>query len=578
MLKRWNKSIINLLLIPIILLAVLAILSSALGYNRLTMMKNKAIGFSDKQMPSISLLGTINTDMEIIHKKSLQHITSLNLKDKITYVAQIKKGCEGIEKNMEEFSQYLGEDDIDDIEKLKELFQQFRKAVANVMAYSASSEMSSYAYEYSNGELTDISKQLESQIASLQETVNARVIDGRKDIMNGYVKGRVAILIVFVFTIIVVVISLINVIFKFVRPIVKMRSELGDIMEGIQNKEGDLTRRILVNREDEIAELGNGINKFLEELQRIFKIINMNCDNMDVVVNDVTQRVSSSNLNSSEIFAIAEELTATMVDVSQNVSSINDNASKVSVDINAIAGKTVSTNEFSKAMRKNAEQVEESAQFIMNSVNLKIEELLVQMTEAIHDCEKVKQVNSLTDEILSISRQTNLLALNAAIEAARAGEAGKGFAIVAEEISVLADSSKEAAGRIQKVNQIVLDSVVNLSDGAQVILDYLKNDILKEFHAFAESGKQYKEEATFVQVTMNEITSRTEELEKVVAQIAGAIDTITIAINESTNVIGNITESTGLLVEEVSEISGRMDETKSVVDGLKAEAEIFVKL
>lgn len=578
MLKRWNKSITNLLLIPIILLAVLAILSGALGYNRLTMMKDKAIGFSDKQMPSISLLGTINTDIESIHKKSLQHITSLNLKDKITYVTQIKMDCEEIEKNMEKFSQYLEGDDIDDLEKLKEMFQQFRKAVANVMAYSASSEMSSYAFEYSNGELTDISKQLESQIASLQETVNARVIDGRKDIINGYARGSFVILIVFVFTIIVVVISLINVIFKFVRPIVKMRSELGDIMEGIQNQEGDLTRRILVNREDEIAELGNGINKFLEELQRIFKIISMNCEEMDVVVNDVTQRVSSSNLNSSEIFAIAEELTATMVDVSQNASSINENASRVSVDINAIAGKTVSTNEFSKAMRKHAEQVEESAQFSMNAVDQKIKELLVQMTEAIHDCEKVKQVNSLTDEILSISSQTNLLALNAAIEAARAGEAGRGFAIVAEEISSLADSSKETAGRIQKVNQVVLDSVVNLSDGAQVILDYLKDDILKEFHTFAESGKQYKEEAAFVQVTMDEITSRTEELEKVVAEIASAIDTITTAINESTNVIGTITESTGLLVEEVSEISNRMDETKSVVDGLKAEAEIFVKL
>ena len=64
-----------------------------------------------------------------------------------------------------------------------------------------------------------------------------------------------------------------------------------------------------------------------------------------------------------------------------------------------------------------------------------MEIILAKLNQAIEESKSVDQVNSLTDDILSISAQTNLLALNASIEAARAGEAGKGFAVVADEIS-----------------------------------------------------------------------------------------------------------------------------------------------
>ena len=81
------------------------------------------------------------------------------------------------------------------------------------------------------------------------------------------------------------------------------------------------------------------------------------------------------------------------------------------------------------------------------------QETRADLERAIADSKRVQEIDTLTEEILSISSQTNLLALNASIEAARAGEAGKGFSVVAEEIRELADHSRLAVDQIRKVTE-----------------------------------------------------------------------------------------------------------------------------
>ncbi len=99
-------------------------------------------------------------------------------------------------------------------------------------------------------------------------------------------------------------------------------------------------------------------------------------------------------------------------------------------------------------MNAHAQSMESVARTNMESTDRKVSEILEILQKAIEDSNSVKQVNSLTNDILNIASQTNLLALNASIEAARAGEAGRGFAVVASEISQL------AAGAVRRLPTI----------------------------------------------------------------------------------------------------------------------------
>ena len=222
--------------------------------------------------------------------------------------------------------------------------------------------------------------------------------------------------------------------------------------------------------------------------------------------------------------------------------------------------------------------MQNSARSNMESTSVKVNEILTVLNQAISDSESVNQVNSLTDDILSIARQTNMLALNASIEAARAGEAGKGFAVVAAQISQLASASQEAANRIQEINSVVTSAVHNLADHANGLVDYMSDSILPEFEAFVESGSEYKKKASFVEEVMNEFVEKTDMLNEKMGDIADSINTIANAIEEGVNGVSGAADSTQGLVGEMEDITVHMDENQSIAASLKQETEIFINL
>ncbi len=141
-------------------------------------------------------------------------------------------------------------------------------------------------------------------------------------------------------------------------------------------------------------------------------------------------------------------------------------------------------------MEKNAVKNKQNTSQIVNSIIGKLQ-------IAIKESKKVEKVNELTDNILNISSQTNLLALNASIEAARAGEAGKGFAVVANEISQLADSSRETANNIQSINTMVITSLNELINNSNHLVKYIDENILPDYDGFVLAGKQYSKDSIF---------------------------------------------------------------------------------
>ena len=362
-----------------------------------------------------------------------------------------------------------------------------------------------------------------------------------------------------------------------IKPIIATNKDIRDIIDGIDNGEGDLTKRVRVISNDEIADLGNGINLFMDKLQEILKLIIENTNYMENVVAEVDGSVVKSNDSASDLSAMTEELSATMQDVGLSVNTINDNADNILKDVEIIATKSDDINQFSKEMKANAEKIESDARYNMVQTGEKVGNILDVLNKAIEDSKSVDQVNNLTNDILNISSQTNLLALNASIEAARAGEAGKGFAVVADEIRQLADSSRETANKIQSINSVVVAAVNNLSDNANNLVSYLQQTILPEFQTFVDGGVKYKENASYIENAMDEFVEKTDVLKKNMDEIAHSINTITTVVDDGAAGVNNAAISTQDLVEDMVNISNKMIENKGIAQNLKNSTNIFAK-
>ena len=363
-----------------------------------------------------------------------------------------------------------------------------------------------------------------------------------------------------------------------IKPILATNKDIREIISGIDNGEGDLTKRVTILSNDEIADLGNGINIFMEKLQGILKLIIENTNLMEGVVEAVDKSVAASNDSASDLSAMTEELSATMQDVGQSVNVINDSANNVREDVDIIASKSNEINTFSKQMKEDADNMESNARNNMEQTSEKVGEILEVLNNAIEDSKSVDQVNNLTNDILSISSQTNLLALNASIEAARAGEAGKGFAVVADEIRELAESSRNTANNIQEINEMVISAVEGLISSSNKIVDYVDETILPDYDDFVSSGKQYNDDSTHIKNIMDEFTGLSNDMQKTIKSMVDAINGITKAVEESADGVTSAAMSVDSLVADMNDVNKEMDTNQNVSDKLRKETECFVKL
>lgn len=418
---------------------------------------------------------------------------------------------------------------------------------------------------------------MDVQIETMMSNAGTQSEKASAELAAKYSSARVRGMFIIMLILVLLFVTLYGVFMLVIRKLNVATKEIKGIIKGIDDRQGDLTRRITILSNDEVADLGNGINTFMEKLQNIMRLIIINSQKLEAVVGEVQQNLHTSNDSAADLSAVTEELSATMQEIGESASVINQNAEAVLEKVVEIAGKSGEINEYSKGMKESADKLEADARTNMERTNLKVNEILNVLNQAIEDSRSVEQVNGLTNDILNISSQTNLLALNASIEAARAGEAGRGFAVVAEQIRQLADSSRETANHIQQINGIVTNAVHNLSDNADNLVSYMKESILPEFAAFVEGGAQYRENATYIESVMNEFTEKTDALKNEVDSIADSISSITHAIEEGAKGVNGAAQSTQTLVADMDNINERMNENREIASALQKETDVFTK-
>lgn len=568
------NSVKNKIMIPVLLLAIIAFATSILSIMNADSISKKGDDIANNYLVTIENVGYLSESTQKLTRSAYSYIVAEGDAAKKSVKDNIESLKSEIDGYMKDYEQTLDENEETAYSSYKNYYSQFLTQFGVLEKYVDTNQTVN-ASKLANNNLVDVCNSLESALDNMTNSEVEATDHAMRQMhaLAAFAKttGGVCLVVAIGALIVAFLIST----RKVVNPIVKTNKELKEISALINDNNGDLTKRVNVKSSDEIGQLAQGINQFLDILQNTIGKIVEGSKNLDNMINSVGENVTVSNDNAQDVSSAMEELSATMQEIAATIQTVNDNTESVGKNVVDIADKTGEINNYSQDMRERADSLAKSADENKRTTDEMVDNIVGTLKKAIEDSKSVERVNELTGEILNISSQTNLLALNASIEAARAGEAGKGFAVVADEIRQLADSSRDTANNIQAINEHVTSAVYQLIDNSNKIIKYIEETILADYDSFVQAGAQYNEDACYISETMQEFAEKTEKLKELMKNTVESIEGISSGVEQSANAVTSSAVSTSQLVEQMNSIDKEMSESRNTVGELKAQTDVF---
>ncbi len=420
-------------------------------------------------------------------------------------------------------------DQSDSLEQFEGSMAEFAEHLKELISIHSSDKwrMDSYMIRTDIGPLVnEIGKHVNKMVASLQEQAR-----GTSKALADQVASTIGL--VFALLVVGVLVGLSGAFFisrAIVAPLVETQAAMADIASG----NGDLTKRIKVSGNDEIAQLANAFNLFAEKIQNIIK-----------EVSGITENVA----NASERMTVVTDETRRGADRQQQETD------EVAIAVNemAAAGQEVARNASAAAeAAHNADVAADNGRQVVGHTIEAIDSLAREVSEAGAVIDRVEKdsesIGGVLDVIKGIAEQTNLLALNAAIEAARAGEQGRGFAVVADEVRTLASRTQQSTAEIQTM----IERLQSGTRDAVSVMDQSRQMAEATVGQAAKAGTSLEE--------INAAVTTIKDLNSQIACSAEEQSSVAEEINEKVVRISDITDQTAAGSQQSASASNELNQ------------------
>ncbi|MCG9696763.1 methyl-accepting chemotaxis protein [Shewanella sp. Isolate11] len=315
-------------------------------------------------------------------------------------------------------------------------------------------------------------------------------------------------------------------------PLVQAIDAMNDIAQG----DGDLTKRLPTEGNDEVVELAKAFNIFVAK-------INMMVANLQPVGHELNQ-------DAEQLLNAVNESNASVDHLHQETSSVATAINQMLSTTHEMANSTQQAADAANSAKQQAQDSKMQMDSTVENTQKLVNELRIAESTTQHLGVSSEQIGNILDVIRGIADQTNLLALNAAIEAARAGTHGRGFAVVADEVRALANRTQDSTNEIQKIIsdiQTGVASVMSSNSETQGQSEQLQH----QAQAVGESLNAILDFIAHISDMNTQLASATEEQSLVTEEINRNICSIT----ELSEVSVKANESNRLAAESLKEIS-----------------------
>ncbi len=353
------------------------------------------------------------------------------------------------------------------------------------------------------------------------------------------------------------------VLYKVLKPAATASEQINKVVEDIKDGHGDLTQKLALRSKDEIGILVTGINELMATMGGLISNVQDTANTIQAGSDEISEEVKKAELEVNNVSSTMEQMSAASEETSASLNQVMHQVDTIAELVNEVNSRSIEQAAYANKVVARVSDIQANSAAEKEAANQQLEAVTNTLRTKIANAKQVQEIANLTDEILNITAQTNLLSLNASIEAARAGEAGRGFAVVAGEIRQLADSSAEAANRIQSVTNSVIVAVEELAAEAENVTRFmLKSN--EEGHAGTDAlTASYSNDIRQLSDSLKVFKDNSDEIQSSMSTIREAISIVDIGANETAQGISNVAQAS---VELSNQLDSIVRQTAKSVD------------